>query len=1036
MPHPGTPFRRRLGAVPRARPRETPAPEDDANEFRKPNLPPLDGTPSARRQYTYGAAAEPSPARPLLRGDVVDLSGAVQGALDRHEQRRVADERRQSAPDLFLEEAERQDREGSAESRQVADLLAMPPPSFTPAQDPPSRHIESESLLEQRDDSDTDDVRSFAAESDFYGEASIASTPATAPATATRHRYSTMKQSRVSEHQTRSSPDLPAPTPARDRPSSNAENDGPSSPSAQDTPGLRSSPRRPRYPKAKASTLELQQPKEAVPSTQVRSVPQKSSNTKASGAQTLPTSRERLTAESIVQAGKRLSKRLETSQRAPLRQRSGNSDHGNAEAEDETEVRPSLFARAKSLAASASPFSTRPHYASDHSEMDDAMQREIESNESGSVEGEQRWSWIRPLTSLPFLRRDTPHAEDDMLLDTINWWQLLQPYTYFKALGWALSAAYSSALEYINKLFSQAFMDGISSSLETILYLVAAVIVLITLVSVGHAALFGNVDGDFSMDRLLAMPEVQWPNFGYMASKAHDLLPEFSWPTWRQPSLLPDLSHLDNDGLARLDVYLKQYQREFERVQQAGKLHGSSIKKLEAVVPKLVHIQLEDGKPVIAQEFWHALRDLIHRDGDFLTFEQKGSKYEIASEAHWKAIASRITKDPTFTKQINATVESMEGRVKQGAAGFWDTWIKNNDAKISEMLGSALDQIQNAGSQREFDKRLQRIVKEHIDESNRDSSVISREEFLRHLKDEFAAHRAEVRTELAELQPQLENLVRQATELAGKGAPESMSKAEIVTLVHGLVNKAVADMNLEAMARGQIHSHWDSTLRHQINYFGVGAGATIDGKHSSPPFKPPADSVFVKQKGLRGVQTPTARAALEPWSDEGDCWCAARSQNHRGNPHGAILAVQLGHRIVPRHIVVEHIVAAATTDPDARPKEIEVYAEIDADLRELVRDFSATHFPDIYPLDEESQGWNVSPAELPERFVKIGQFVYEDAQPHDGVQVHKLSDELLNLGVATDHVIVRAVSNYGAKSHTCFYRVRLYGERLEEVASP
>ncbi len=133
----GTPYRRRAGPVARGGAGATPAPEDAANEFRRPNLPPLHGTPSARRQYSYGAAEEPSPARPLVRADVVDLSGAVQDALQRHAKQRVARQRRQAGSDLFLEEAERQDEEDEEVSGQAADLLAMPPPAFAPRQSKP-----------------------------------------------------------------------------------------------------------------------------------------------------------------------------------------------------------------------------------------------------------------------------------------------------------------------------------------------------------------------------------------------------------------------------------------------------------------------------------------------------------------------------------------------------------------------------------------------------------------------------------------------------------------------------------------------------------------------------------------------------------------------------------------------------------------------------------------------------------------------------------------------------------------------------------
>lgn len=52
----------------------------------KPNLPPLQGTPSSRRQYSYGADVEPLPSRPgrgLQRSQVLDLSNAVRSALTR-----------------------------------------------------------------------------------------------------------------------------------------------------------------------------------------------------------------------------------------------------------------------------------------------------------------------------------------------------------------------------------------------------------------------------------------------------------------------------------------------------------------------------------------------------------------------------------------------------------------------------------------------------------------------------------------------------------------------------------------------------------------------------------------------------------------------------------------------------------------------------------------------------------------------------------------------------------------------------------------
>ncbi|UZP41581.1 hypothetical protein NXS19_009397 [Fusarium pseudograminearum] len=116
-------------------------------------------------------------------------------------------------------------------------------------------------------------------------------------------------------------------------------------------------------------------------------------------------------------------------------------------------------------------------------------------------------------------------------------------------------------------------------------------------------------------------------------------------------------------------------------------------------------------------------------------------------------------------------------------------------------------------------------------------------------------------------------------------------------------------------------------------------------------------------------------------------------------------------------------------DPDARPRHIEVFARFEVkEEQELVRDYSSNKFP------ENINGWNFNPSPLPESFVKITQFEYQGDELNEGVHVHHINDEFANLGIPTDHVIIRAMSNYGAPDHTCFYRVRLFGRPVDELS--
>lgn len=714
----------------------------------------------------------------------------------------------------------------------------------------------------------------------------------------------------------------------------------------------------------------------------------------------------------------------------------------------------SLFGQAAELNKKKTSFNTNT-YPADAWERDAAIQRDIlQAEEQVAREREvadrrearrQQWIWLMSLWPLPWLRKllgmhphddddEDEHDDHDDATAPANWWRLLNPTTYLQTLIWLIDKIMDYFVSFIDRVSGIDVHVRVPRPGQNFGWIVAGIFGLIITILFGPAIIVGLRASSPSMPNV-GMPRVggiSWPDISGIAGKAGDFIPSISWPSWpfqRSKSDWDELSDLwetDDKAHEKADRMLKQYEKDLKTLKKAAKIHDASLQKLKTVVPRIVHMELADGKPVVTQEFWHALRDLIHKDGSFLTMEQKASGYEFTSEQQWQAIVGRLNNDPTFASKLKASAAGIENRIDAKMSRVWDTWVKNNEDKIAELMGPALDKIQSAGSGRGFDERLSRIVKEQLKGGELKEIIVTREDFLHHLQNEFATHRTEIRAELNALQPQLETL-RKSIRAATENTPEGVTKAEVNTLVKSLVRKAIADMNLEAMAKGKIHFHWDAELKNQVNYFGVGAGAIVDGKRSSTTYDPLQRGVISKEsyeKGIRGAEPYSAIAALNPWQDEGDCWCAARSVNHRGNPHGATLSVQLARHIIPEHVVVEHILPGATTDPDARPRHIEVYAHFDdSTVRDRVRDFAATHFPD------DVNDWNFQAPDYGAAFVKIGQFVYEGAELHDGVHVHRLHSDFAELDAETDQVIVRAVSNYGAKSHTCFYRVRLFGQR-------
>ncbi|KAK1981678.1 spindle pole body-associated protein sad1 [Colletotrichum cereale] len=472
----------------------------------------------------------------------------------------------------------------------------------------------------------------------------------------------------------------------------------------------------------------------------------------------------------------------------------------------------------------------------------------------------------------------------------------------------------------------------------------------------------------------------------------------------------------------------RNHKYELTKLTKASKLHEGSLSRLEEIVPKVVHMRLDKhGRPVVGEEFWHALRDLMKSDAEILTMDRGAGGYHFISEEHWRAIRDRLKKDPVYLSAASPpapgpSTAEIEQIAQTKFDKSWEKWLKTNDKQVAKILEPALATSVPDKIGKDLESKIEKIVKDRFKDTDAKDVVVTRNEFIRHLKSEFATHRNEVKAEAQELQKKLEHYVNNAVKSATEQTPPAgVSRAEMAQVVDGMIRQAIASAGLEALAQGKIGATWDRELRHQVNFLGRHTGVVIDPTMTTPKYKPTVNGKIGSPFWFQGTRRdrdgpPEASATLWNWEDEGDCWCGKVIVDKDFGYEGVRVGYLLSHQIIPQHVVVEHILPGATLDPDARPKQINVMAYIEEiNTRSRVKDFAAAHFPP-------------SPVTPPDGWVRIGHFTYESSDALNGVYVHKLSPELVSMGAVTDQVVLQVVSNYGS-DHTCLYRVRLYGEK-------
>ncbi|KAI1801077.1 hypothetical protein F4811DRAFT_480606 [Daldinia bambusicola] len=428
---------------------------------------------------------------------------------------------------------------------------------------------------------------------------------------------------------------------------------------------------------------------------------------------------------------------------------------------------------------------------------------------------------------------------------------------------------------------------------------------------------------------------------------------------------------------------------------KSGDTQSKLVNNLTPKIPDQVFVEKDGkGKLRISQDFWHALRNLIREDDIILTLENVKKEAPEISNAHWLAIKSRLSKDG-FGLHTGSNASSGEHTAhtdKNSCTRCWDNWVSRNEEALKRMVGGI---------------------------------AVSKDEFMKLFRGEIKSYQQEIRKELITQDARIKELAEAITALrnAAKSSHGGLTEREVKVICDAAIRKAIQNAKLDALASGRIRGHANDMIVNQINFFGVGSGAVIDPHSTSRPWEIPKDFKFKsKEWYLRdGYRPQPPSSAIYPWSEEGECFCAGKTV--KGVPQITnSIGIMTSRTVIPQHLVVEHILPGSTLDPNAMPKDIEVWAYIEeVTLREEVRAFSSNNMPDQLGVEAPT---------VPDGFVKIGHFTYEQKDYGDGVQIFKMSSELTSMRAATSHVIIRAVTNYGA-DHTCFYRLKLYGEVVD-----
>lgn len=479
-----------------------------------------------------------------------------------------------------------------------------------------------------------------------------------------------------------------------------------------------------------------------------------------------------------------------------------------------------------------------------------------------------------------------------------------------------------------------------------------------------------------------------------------------------------------------------------------------AVGQLRKILPELIKVDagITTSEWKVQDDFWHALNDEMKQGGLMWYLlsihKQKDGSFAI-SDTHWDAIKQRLQDEDGLVsgrpeEDPLALSNEVMGYVDASVSKSFQDWLIKNADEVRKAREE--EKGEPSASYTELFGQVDKAVAARLEKMDLEARVITRDEFISKIEEYFRDHSDRVNGELTAMNDKLGQALGIAMEAKNSAQlPPGLSRTEVETLVAKTVRRAVAEAQLEALAKGSIKSHLSSELLTQKNYFSIIRGALIDPHLTSDTYdwriekdaKKQGSSVtgfFSSSSSRKDKEHPVFRPggkytgipfapsiALEKWEEDGECWCAG----HKEDEHNADLSIFTAEVVIPQYLVVEHIDRDSTFDPGSMPKDIEFWIKApgDSTQRSLV--------------EWSKKKWTGNPTlpamKLTEKgFVKVGEFEFDSGTGKGDSQVFKLPNELMDFGVQTQQVLLRAKSNHGASDHTCLYRLRLFGSKPSE----